>query len=480
MWMRLNRTGDQITGSLSTDGTTWNELGSYTLALPREVLIGLAVTSHDTAQIATAGFSRLRLERRPSAPPVESDPTPEPTPNPDPDPDPADRLGRFEPPPATLFVATDGSDANSGRTVDAPLRTIARAASLVEAGDVVYLRGGVYPLQVKFRQSGTRDRPIVWTSYPGEWAILDGSDQTPGVSTQRVWVEGASWNVFAGFEVRNGPRQGIFIVNGHDNVFHGIITHGHHGSGIQNYSGDRNRFEYVVAYDNFDVEHPEGKSGEDADGIGISSGYGNVLYRVVTFNNSDDGIDTWKSTHTLIDGAVSFANGRGSHGNGNGIKAGGGIDNYTTVQNSIAFHNRSTGITHNSGRHMWFYNNTSFDNGGAAFVANTTVVLRNNVAIGSRLSLGGAESRHNTWDLGITDVRFVSTEPSDEGFLALSADSPAIEAGVDVGLDFSGDAPDLGAIPYNMTLADVIDPAMVEVGYLAALLMTTTGAISGR
>src|SRR5690606_27151509 len=58
---------------------------------------------------------------------------------------------RYTAPPATLYVATDGNDSNSGRSEDAPLRTLSRAASMVRPGDVVYIRGGTYPVEVQFR-----------------------------------------------------------------------------------------------------------------------------------------------------------------------------------------------------------------------------------------------------------------------------------------------------------------------------------------
>lgn len=479
VWMRLTRSGDRFTGELSFDGTDWSLVGAYELPFDETLQIGLAVTSHAEGALATAEFTNPRLTRRaggqPTLPTPQPQPQPEPDPTPAPEPSPAPEpiptlppRGLIDLPPATLFVATNGNDSNSGRSVDAPLRTLTRAAALVQPGDVVYLRGGTYPLQVKFSRSGTASAPITWASYPGEWAILDGSNQEPAVSNHRVWVDGASWNVFANFEVRNGPRVGIFVVNANDNVFHGLVSHGNHGSGIQNYSGNRNRYEYIVSYDNFDVVHVDGESGQDADGIGLSSGDGNVLYRVVTYANSDDGIDAWKSTNTLIDGAVAFDNGRGTHGNGNGIKAGGGVDNYTTVQNSIAFHNKAVGITNNSGRHMWFFNNTSFDNGGPAFVAGPTIVLRNNIGLGSRLSISGADSSHNTWDLGITDARFVSTNPDDAQFLSLRSDSPAVDAGVNVGLASTDGAPDLGALAYLDTIADLLGPIGFDVGTVAA------------
>lgn len=362
-------------------------------------------------------------------------------------------------PPATLYVSPDGDDANHGRSADAPLRTVQRAADIVRPGDVVYLRGGTYPIQVGFNVSGTAEQPIVWTSFPGEWAVFDGSDQVPVESGHRVWVTDVSWNVFMNFEVRNSPREGIWLNNAHDNVFSHLITHGNHYSGITNYMSNRNRFEYIVTYDNYDRYNPGGRPGDDADGISIHTGDSNVVYRTVSFNNSDDGIDAWRSTNTIIDSCISFANGRGTYGNGNGIKGGGNYEaNHTLVRNTLAFGNRSNGFDYNSGQHVVFVNNTAADNGGNDYVADSSTVLYNNVSVGGRLSIWGAASAANTWDLLIEDAAFLSIDPAHPGFLSLASDSPAIDVGRDVGLSYTGAAPDVGALEFGRRYADLIWP----------------------
>ena len=377
---------------------------------------------------------------------------------------------RYEVPAATLYVATDGDDANDGRAVDRPLRSLTRAAQIVQPGDVVYLRGGVYPIQVRFDRSGTESAPIVWTSYPGEWAVLDGSDQTPVASGHRVWVAGARWNVFANFEVRASPQEGIQLYDAHDNLFTNIVTHGNHYSGILVMQSDRNRFEYVTTYGNYDEFNQWGRQGDDADGISISSGDRNVLYRMVAYGNSDDGLDTWRSTNTVIDSSISFGNGRGAYGNGNGVKAGGNGDVVNTlVVNSIAFGNKANGFDDNTGRGVRFVNNTSFDNGGYDFAFGGDTVLRNNLAHGGAIGAWGGSHVANSWNLGIGDPAFLSTDPDDASFLALSAGSRAIDAGVDVGLPYAGAAPDLGAIEHEQVLADVLGAPLTAAQDPAAL-----------
>lgn len=324
----------------------------------------------------------------------------------------------------------------------------------------MYLRGGVYPIEVSFTTSGTASQPIVWASYPGEWAIFDGTGKSKGTDQDRMWVDGADYNVFANFEVRNGPRQGIYVINGaNDNLFTGLVVHGNNGSGVQNVNSNRNRYEYLTLYDNFDEVHPSGKAGEDADGIGISSGDRNVISHVLSYRNSDDGIDAWKSTNTLIEYSVSHSNGRGSNGNGNGFKAGGGVDNYTVVRHSIAYNNKAIGFTSNSGRHITFVNNTAFNNGQYAFLGHNTITFRNNLAVGGTAMVTSSTQERNNWNLGVNDPRFVSTDPASADFLALRPDSAAIDAGVNAGYAFSGSAPDLGALEYGATIASLISVA---------------------
>jgi len=469
-FMRLTRAGDDLIAELSTDGTAWSELGRVTLNLDGPVLIGLAVTANPETEgelpKVRAEFSDLAyMPEKSVAEP--SDPTPPTQPTEPTEPAPAPRL---EVPQATLYVSPSGSSNNSGRSVDSPL-TLAAATSIVRPGDVVYLRGGVYPLNHYFTRSGTRTEPIIWASYPGEWAIFDGSGLRRGSASDRVWVRDASWNVFANFEVRNSPQQGVLVQGSNDNRFYGLITHGNHGSGIQLMNSSRNVLEYIITYDNVDEKNPRGEAGEDADGIGISSGDRNIIRYTVTYSNSDDGIDAWTSTNTLIDSVISFDNGRLAEGDGNGFKLGGPVSSSNTiVQRSIAFNNRSRGFTSNGGSNVQMLNNTAFGNAGVAFQGDRSTTLRNNLSDTTRLDLASASSSHNSWDIGIRNPTFASTSPSNPGFLALAESSPARNAGTDVGLPFSGSAPDLGALQYPMTIAGLVNNPSFGMAELAEVI----------
>jgi hypothetical protein len=71
------------------------------------------------------------------------------------------------------------SDANPGSDTQ-PLRSISRAAALVQPGDVVTIYSGVYREQVAIKQSGTKDQPIRFEAAPGAKVVVTGADVLTG------------------------------------------------------------------------------------------------------------------------------------------------------------------------------------------------------------------------------------------------------------------------------------------------------------
>ncbi len=85
------------------------------------------------------------------------------------------------PPEVDYYVATvaDGGDDSNPGTLAEPFATIQKAASLVQPGYTVYIRGGRYPVTstvvLGSAHSGTQDAPVIYTAYQDEEVILDGS-----------------------------------------------------------------------------------------------------------------------------------------------------------------------------------------------------------------------------------------------------------------------------------------------------------------
>lgn len=56
-WVKLVRTGTTISGYVSPDGSAWSLIGSTAASMSATLDVGMAVTSHDAAQLNTASFS---------------------------------------------------------------------------------------------------------------------------------------------------------------------------------------------------------------------------------------------------------------------------------------------------------------------------------------------------------------------------------------------------------------------------------------
>jgi hypothetical protein len=61
-WVRLKRTGDLIEGFRSNDGIAWTAAGSEVIPMGREVLAGLAVSSHVSTATSQAVFDNVRVQ----------------------------------------------------------------------------------------------------------------------------------------------------------------------------------------------------------------------------------------------------------------------------------------------------------------------------------------------------------------------------------------------------------------------------------
>jgi predicted amidohydrolase/regulation of enolase protein 1 (concanavalin A-like superfamily) len=60
-WVGLQRRGSTITAYASTDGVAWTLVGSESFSMAASVYVGLAVTSHDTSQLATVTLDNVTV-----------------------------------------------------------------------------------------------------------------------------------------------------------------------------------------------------------------------------------------------------------------------------------------------------------------------------------------------------------------------------------------------------------------------------------
>jgi hypothetical protein len=222
-----------------------------------------------------------------------------------------------------------------------------------------------------------------------------------------------------------------------------------------------------------------------------------------SWNNSDNGFGGVTDGTLIVNDSWAFDNGLEATdlGDGVGWKFSYGFPWEQTpmikyITHSISAHNAHTGFSENQdlvapSMHMRFNNNIAYQNGIGAlregqngggfqnYPARDAIQdnwYRNNIAyknvnghgqVADVHFWGGAQTEYNSWNtppgVTVTDSDFVSLDvnqlysprnangslPTNITFGHLRTDSDLINKGVNVGLPYSGSAPDLGAFEYS-------------------------------
>lgn len=290
--------------------------------------------------------------------------------------------------------------------------------------------------------------------------------------------------------------------------FENVTSSGHGGAGFWMFQYDTLYLINCDSYNNCDSLDSGGELGGRANGYSISpSGDPTDLYRYTyiegcrAWSNSADGIaiSTTKQFHAFNN--WSFGNGK-LNGDGTGFKF---CNSYETDVSKRSFHNNLAAFNrsiaymdaniHESPPYMQYYNNTTVNCGGGFYSfkgdwdgTGGSVIYRNNISYHNsdpsyeqaKLYADNygfpdyATQEYNTWitqlsqpfwvvntTFTVTDDDFVSLDSTqlyrerksdgslpDVTFMKLALTSDLIDRGLDVGLPYSGDAPDLGYSEY--------------------------------
>jgi uncharacterized repeat protein (TIGR02059 family) len=452
---------------------------------------------------------------------------------------------------ATYYVSPTGNDSNNG-SINSPWLTLQYGVNHISAGDILYMRGGTYrstyngSSNVQLRISGltgSSGSPINILAYPGETPVFNMDNISSSVTDYcfLVYMNGCSYVNLKGLRITGysqpssgAPITGMYIVNSPNCTFEQITVDHIGGYGIVLASGSNN-----ILFKNCDVHHcvdrygnPNGnnKPYEDANGFNITGGSTatNVTYDGCrAWNCSDDGWDFFLSDgYVTINNCWSFWNGYDDSfnglGNGQGFKLGPFVTNNSStlkrvITNCISARNRTDGYDQNTVDYsglMHFYNNIAYANGSIGFAFSylngISNVFRNNISYansGSTNSLGsGTVQDHNSWNGGVTvsdadfvtigtDVSVLSGPRKSDGslpditLLHLVSGSDLIDAGVNVGTPFSGNAPDMGAfetqlastpaVPvYVSSVIENANPSVLKMTYNLALANMVPAASS--
>lgn len=352
------------------------------------------------------------------------------------------------------FVSTDGDDDAPG-TEARPLATLETAIDGAEPGDAIVVRGGIYDRDERIEITdlkGESDRPVTITGAPEERPIFDFGGSTPGGwdANGGIRFQDVSGVVVRNLVVRNSPYFGMLVVgDSTDNVFEDLTIHDNNLSGFAMHDGpSKNTVRRLVSAANYDPQN----GGQNADGIQFARADQNTVSKSQFCYNSDDGLDLWGSRDVEVNRCLSWRNGHGEEGDGTGFKLGGdGESGGHRIIRSVAFDNLEIGFSYNDATvPMTLYNNTAWNNPNNFSVYEADHELTNNIAADGETGIGSdVADEHNTWNRDIEDPEFASYSLRNDRFLHLSAGSPCIGVGTDVGLEYAGDAPDLGAYEYD-------------------------------
>ncbi len=409
---------------------------------------------------------------------------------------------------AIYYVSPTGSDASAG-TITAPWATWHYAFSRLVAGDILYIRGGLYTPNATLSggpyvgarisyKNGTASNPILISAYGNEVPILDGSKITQAGWKVGLFVDACSYIKFKGLTVQNIQERGYagspadgWIGGGSNHITMEQCTLTHCGGGFS-FGGtcDYIYFTNCDSYNNADLLFG---TGTYCNGFSQNGAHGtHIFYEGCrAWNNSDDGFHNMGAAgYITYNNCWGFENGHTTGdwtnivGNGDGFKLGltpapkeAGVQRI--CNNCIAWSNDLGGFDESQDNgpvcDMTLFNCTAYNNkrsgfgfysttGGYAGVATlkNCIAYRNDIAGSYKQNVNLRSNSilsNNSWQSGtVTDADFISLVSAaakgprkadgslpDVSFMHLVNGSHLINAGVYVGLAFNDSAPDLGA-----------------------------------
>ncbi|HFU74943.1 MAG TPA: right-handed parallel beta-helix repeat-containing protein [Arcobacter sp.] len=289
---------------------------------------------------------------------------------------------------------------------------------------------------------GTKEKPIIYESYPNEKVIFDGSKLSRKNTQNEIWREGRlelreNYTYLRNVEVREMPQYGIKIWGNH-NIVEGCKVYNNALSGIQifNYKdgysvkptgGSYNIIRDNLIFNNSDtgLKHHNYNDGGNADGITVHSGVDNLIEHNTVYENSDDGIDVWKSMGSKVFSNLIYKNGQGTYGDGYGVKLGGAPKDSPLGANAVArynisYRNRKSGFNVNGGKNVLIELNTAYNNGEYGYTLQDDTKVLQNIALANKLGdfgwSKGLEQSNNSWQLN-QEIEFISLDPMSEDFL---------------------------------------------------------------
>jgi len=365
---------------------------------------------------------------------------------------------------SAIYIAPNGTAAATGTFADPT--TLASAVTRVQAGGIIFMRGGTYNYNttqaIAWGNDGTAGAMKELLAYPGETPILDFSTQPTGNGAQGFKMGGSYWHIKGPMIIQNAGDNGMQI-GGSNNLIERLVLRGNKDSGLQlswHTSGapqaewpSNNLIQTIESYDNDDPGH------ENADGIApkLTTGDGNLFRWVVAHNNIDDGFDLYTKGETgpigvvTIENSLAYRNGvltngvSYAQGDKNGFKLGGeSIGVSHIVHGNFSYNNGKHGFTwNNNPGPMQVYDNISisnsernyiFDGGTSVFTNNLSCRFLTPITGWNDKLVGNFSDPSNAWFFGSNSSRcdqyagktVLTWGFNDDGSLWWSLDAPSV------------------------------------------------------
>ncbi len=376
------------------------------------------------------------------------------------------------------YVATNGSDSNNG-SIDHPWLSLNHAIEVAGAGDAILMRAGTYTTnEVWIRgdrgMGGANGQFLTIKNYPGETVSVGGS--------RRIIIDNASYLRIEGLELRptyriSGGGVGIQIVNNRfvgsqadygviEMVGDEILIEGNHleitgGGDTQDHGIYLHYGKNIIIRNNF----ISGASGygihiyDEDKGTGEIKRYENILVEDNYIVNSRERAGIMIGAHdaTVEMDGITIRNNVIANNNYPGIFIKYEPSSNVSIFNNI-FYGNTDGIYILTGINKLTVRNNIFDANGEGHIYISGSV--SNATVSNNLY-----SQPESIGSGLTDSKPCYGDPlfvdADEGDFSLQKGSPAIDAGIDVGMPYTGNAPDIGAFEYGMEAVAVENNGML-------------------
>ena len=378
------------------------------------------------------------------------------------------------------FLAPPGNNANNG-TLNAPWATIGHAMSKAQPGDTIFVRGGAYAegeiwIQRQYGMGGKNGKYVTIAAYRNERPIFtDGS---------RGMIVEASYLRVIGLDFQNG--KSMYNVDWSGATDH-VEFINNRFSGVSGYAAIGITGDYNLVEGNI-INISGNTTGTLGHGIYASRGRNTIIRGNVIAGATGFGIHLYEERRSgdpagslrQIKNIIIENNFVSASRQRSGIIVGAGADggpaqiDSVIVRNNVIFNNPMYGILiggWSEVKNIQIYHNTIYGNGnnGIQILQHEVknVAIKNNIIrvkngarhIDNAPNAPGVVAERNLYHAAAMalnnvqdhkplngDPRFVEASKND---FHLRQGSMAIDAGVKLGLPFTGMAPDLGALEYK-------------------------------